>query len=159
MKTSLKPFLTLLSLLLIFTSCHRNPHFLTDRPYRQQVEHDYETRLSEFPILNSQLNLDTLSRAEREAMQFLYAYMPYSDLADYTPDFYLDQVRYAFAAREQMPWGKTIPEDVFRHFVLVYRVNNENLDTARMAFYHALKDRVQGMTMEEAALEVNHWCH
>ena len=105
------------------------------------------------------MNLDTLSRSEREAMQFLYAYMPYSDLADYTPDFFLNQVRYAFTARQQMPWGKAVPEDIFRHFVLVYRVNNENLDTARMAFYHALKERVQGMTMEEAALEVNHWCH
>ena len=162
MKTPRKPhlsFLSLLSLLLIFSSCHRNPHFLTDRTYRQQVEQDYEARLADFPILNSLLQLDTLCRAEREAMQFLYAYMPYSDLADYTPDFFLDQVRYAFTAREQMPWGKTIPEDIFRHFVLVYRVNNENLDTARMAFYHALKERVQGMTMEEAALEVNHWCH
>ena len=162
MKTFSKPhlsFLSLLPLLLIFTACHRNPHFITDRAYRQQVEQDYEARLSDFPILNSLLQLDTLCRAEREAMQFLYAYMPYSDLADYTPDFFLDQVRYAFTAREQMPWGKTIPEDIFRHFVLVYRVNNENLDTARMAFYHALKERVQGMTMEEAALEVNHWCH
>ena len=151
--------LSLLSLLLLFTSCHRNPHFLTDRTYRQQVEQDYETRLSQFAILNSQLQLDTLSRAEREAMQFLYAYMPYSDLADYTPAFYLDQVRYAFTAREEMPWGKMVPEDIFRHFVLVYRVNNENLDTARQYMFHQLKERVQGMTMEQAALEVNHWCH
>ena len=151
--------LSLLSLLLLFTSCHRNPHFLTDRTYRLQVEQDYETRLSQFSILNSQLQLDTLSRAEREAMQFLYAYMPYSDLADYTPAFYLDQVRYAFTAREEMPWGKMVPEDIFRHFVLVYRVNNENLDTARQYMFHQLKERVQGMTMEQAALEVNHWCH
>ena len=148
-----------LSLLFSLTSCHRNPHFLTDRTYRQQVEQDYETRLSEFSMLNSQLQLDTLSRAEREAMQFLYAYMPYSDLADYSPDFFLQQVRYAFTARDTMPWGKLIPEDIFRHFVLVYRVNNENLDTARMAFYRQLKDRVKGLTMEQAALEVNHWCH
>ena len=35
-----------LSLLFSLTSCHRNPHFLTDRTYRQQVEQDYETRLS-----------------------------------------------------------------------------------------------------------------
>ncbi len=151
--------LSLLSLLLLFTSCHRNPHFLTDSTYRQQVERDYETRLSRFSILNSQLQLDTLSRAEREALQFLYAYMPYSDLADYTPAFYLDQVRYAFTAREEMPWGKMVPEDIFRHFVLVYRVNNENLDTARQYMFHQLKERVQGMTMEQAALEVNHWCH
>ena len=162
MKTSFKShlsFLSLLSLLLLFSSCHRNPHFLTDRTYRHQVEQDYEARLSQFSILNSQLQLDTLSRAEREAMQFLYAYMPYSDLADYTPAFYLDQVRYAFTAREEMPWGKMVPEDIFRHFVLVYRVNNENLDTARQYMFHQLKERVQGMTMEQAALEVNHWCH
>ena len=44
--------LSLLSLLLLFTSCHRNPHFLTDRTYRQQVEQDYKTRLSQFSILN-----------------------------------------------------------------------------------------------------------
>ena len=151
--------LSILSLLLLLSSCHRNPHFLTDSTYRQQVERDYETRLSRFSILNSQLQLDTLSRAEREALQFLYAYMPYSDLADYTPAFYLDQVRYAFTAREEMPWGKMVPEDIFRHFVLVYRVNNENLDTARQYMFHQLKERVQGMTMEQAALEVNHWCH
>ena len=144
---------------MLFSSCHRNPHFLTDSTYRQQVANDYESRLEEFSILNSQLQLDTLSRAEREAMQFLYAYMPYSDLADYAPAFYLDQVRYAFTAREEMPWGKMVPEDIFRHFVLVYRVNNENLDTARQYMFHQLKERVQGMTMEQAALEVNHWCH
>ena len=149
----------ILSLLLLFPSCNRNPHFITNKEYRQQVESDFATRSADLNFGALSLCLDTLNRAEREAMQFLYAYMPYSDLADYTPDFYIDQVRYAFAAREQMPWGKTVPEDIFRHFVLVYRVNNENLDTARMAFYHALKDRVQGMTMEGAALEVNHWCH
>ena len=151
--------LLLLSLLFLFSSCHRNPHFLTDRSYRQQVEQDFETRLPQFSTLNSQLQLDSLSHAEREAMQFLYAYMPYSDLADYTPAFYLDQVRYAFMAREQMPWGKTIPEDIFRHFVLVYRVNNENLDTARQYMFHQLRERVQGLSMYDAALEVNHWCH
>ena len=156
-----KSLLSILSLLLILSlsSCHRNAHFLTDLTYRHQVEQDYETRLSQFSILESQLQLDTLCRAEREAMQFLYAYMPYSDLADYSPAFFLDQVRYSFTARQQMPWGKSVPEDIFRHFVLVYRVNNENLDTARQYMFHQLKERVQGMTMEQAALEVNHWCH
>ena len=142
---------------LLLASCHRDPHFITDRTYRNEVHADFEARMAEFPML--QVQLDTLSRAEREAMEFLYAYMPLSDLADYEPEFYLNQVRYAFKAREEMPWGKDVPEDVFRHFVLVYRVNNENLDTARMVFYRELKERVGGMTIEEAALEVNHWCH
>ena len=142
---------------LLLASCGRNPHFITDKSYRNEVHADFKARCAEFPML--QLQFDTLSAMEREAMEFLYAYMPLSDLADYEPEFFLRQVRYAFKAREEMPWGKDIPEDVFRHFVLVYRVNNENLDTARMVFYRELKDRVKDMTMEEAALEVNHWCH
>ena len=141
---------------LLLVSCHRDPHFITDRAYRAEVHADFELRVEHYGL---GVNLDTLSRAEREAMEFLYAYMPLSDLADYEPSYYLNQVRYAFKAREEMPWGKDIPEDVFRHFVLVYRVNNENLDTARMVFFRELKERVKDMTMEEAALEVNHWCH
>ena len=85
--------------------------------------------------------------------------MPLSDLADYDGEFHLNQVRTAFKARDYFDWGKTIPEDVFRHFVLVHRINNENLDNAREVFFEELKDRVKGMTMEQAALEVNHWCH
>ena len=155
----MKKILLVLAAALTLAACHRDPHFITDKDYRNEVHADFEARNSQFSILNSQLRLDTLCQAEREAMEFLYAYMPLSDLADYTPEFFLQQVRYAFKAREEMPWGKEVPEDEFRHFVLVYRVNNENLDTARMVFYRALKDRVGGMTMEEAALEVNHWCH
>ena len=153
----MKKYLFWASVLLIMAGCQRDPHFITDKAYRNATHADFEARMADFPML--QLQLDTLSRAEREAMEFLYAYMPLCDLADYEPAFFLQQVRYAFKAREEMPWGKDIPEDVFRHFVLVYRVNNENLDTARMVFFHELKERVKGMTMEEAALEVNHWCH
>ena len=153
----MKKILLLAAAMLMLAACHRDPHFITDKDYRNEVHSDFEARMAEFPMLDVQL--DTLSRMEREAMEFLYAYMPLSDLADYEPSFYLQQVRYAFKAREEMPWGKDVPEDVFRHFVLVYRVNNENLDTARMVFYRELKERVKGMSIEDAALEVNHWCH
>ena len=153
----MKKIFPLLMGLVLLASCHRDPHFITDKGYRAEVHEDFEERMAQFPMLD--VRLDTLSAMEREAMEFLYAYMPLSDLADYEPQFYLDQVRYAFKAREEMPWGQTVPEDVFRHFVLVYRVNNENLDTARMVMFRELKERVGGMSMEEAALEVNHWCH
>lgn len=96
---------------------------------------------------------------EKQYLQFLYEYMPLNDLADYNGDFFLNQVRYAIKARETFSWGKKIPEDIFKHFVLVYRVNNENLDTARMYIFETLKDRIKGMDMYNAALEVNHWCH
>lgn len=99
------------------------------------------------------------SRDEREAMKFLYAYMPLGDMADYSPQLYLDGVRTVFRAREEMPWGKDVPEDLFRHFVLPLRVNNENLDTFRTECYESLSERVKDLSMYDAVLEVNHWCH
>ncbi len=100
-----------------------------------------------------------LTPAERDAMKFLYSYMVLADRGGYTPDFYLENVRSSLRAREEMPWGKTVPEREFRHFVLPIRVNNENLDLSRPVFYEELKERVRGLSMEEAILEVNHWCH
>lgn len=102
---------------------------------------------------------DQLMADEKQALEYLYAYMPLSDLADYNGEFYLKQVKSALKARNEMSWGSAIPEDVFLHFVLPPRVNNENLDEFRLVMYEELKSRVAGMNMHDAALEVNHWCH
>ena len=100
-----------------------------------------------------------VNEQEKSAMEFLYAYMPLADVTDYSVQFHLENVRATFEAREQMPWGKKVPELLFNHFVLPLRVNNEALDMSRPVFFKELKERVAGMTMEEAILEVNHWCH
>lgn len=99
------------------------------------------------------------SFTKEKALDYLYTYMPQSDRADYDSAFFRMQVDYAFQARETFSWGKTVPDDIFKHFVLVYRVNNEDLDTARAYIFHQLRDRIQNMSMYDAALEVNHWCH
>ena len=104
----------------------------------------------------SRLNVN---EQEKAAIEFLYAYMPLADVTDYTVQFHLENVRATLEAREQMPWGKDIPDLLFKHFVLPLRVNNEALDTSRPVFFKELRDRVAGMSMEEAILEVNHWCH
>ncbi|MEI8046055.1 MAG: transglutaminase-like domain-containing protein [Bacteroidota bacterium] len=96
---------------------------------------------------------------EKQALEYLYAYMPLSDLADYTGEYFLLQIRSALKARSEMTWGTGIPEEIFLHFVLPTRVNNENLDDFRIEMYDELKNRVAGMNMHDAALEVNHWCH
>ncbi len=106
------------------------------------------------------LNAQTgLTPEERDAIKFLYAYMPLADRNGYAPEFFLANVRSSLRAAEEMPWGKTVPHREFRHFVLPVRVNNESLDLSRPVFYKELKDRVKGMSMEDAILEVNHWCH
>lgn len=96
---------------------------------------------------------------QEQALDFLYRYMPLPDKIDYDSAFYQRNVETSFLAREEMPWGKSVPEREFLHFVLPVRINNENMDESRMVFYAELKDRVKGLSMKDAILEVNHWCH
>ena len=95
----------------------------------------------------------------KQYLDFLYQYLPLPDRCDYSRAFYEHNVQLSLQTRQEMPWGKRIPEREFRHFVLPIRVNNENLDNSREVFYKELKDRVIGMSMYDAILEVNHWCH
>ena len=109
--------------------------------------------------LGAALPAQAQTMSEAEAVDFLYQYMPLPDSADYSRDFWERNVACSMKARQEMPWGKTVPEREWRHFVLPVRVNNENLDEARIVFYEALRDRVRHLSMAEAVLEVNHWCH
>ncbi len=98
-------------------------------------------------------------QTEKAYLDFLYRYLPLPDKTDYTEAFYQTNIRLSLQARKEMPWGKKVPEREFKHFVLPPRVNNENLDSARQVFYQELKDRVRNLSMKDAILEVNHWCH
>jgi hypothetical protein len=102
---------------------------------------------------------EPLTKEEKEALIFLYAYMPLHDLASHDGKFYLQNVRSSLKARKEMTWGASIPDDIFMRFVLFCRVNNENMDASREIFYHELKERVSKLSMNDAALEVNHWCY
>ncbi|MBQ3851608.1 MAG: transglutaminase domain-containing protein, partial [Bacteroidales bacterium] len=150
------PFLLLCALL--------HPILSAQNDYWNAVYKDFQNR-KEIPeyvhkqIWNYRVMSDIRSRDMGQHLEFLYAYMPMSDLADYDFEFFKDQVKVAMEARNTFSWGKSIPDDIFRHFVVVYRVNNENLDTARSYIFHQLKERIKDMSMYDAALEVNHWCH
>ena len=151
---------TLLFVLLVGTSCNKQKHFISDDAYRAEVEKDF---LAKQPLLPNGDLFATFNQSmtpdEKEALTFMYAYMPIGDITDYDGQFYLDNIRSSFRTRVEMPWGDSIPEDIFRHFVLPVRVNNENLDESRMVFYDELRDRVKGLSLYDAILEVNHWCH
>ena len=166
-----KTFFSLMAALLLLSSCEVH-HFMTDASYRATVEADLNKRLRPerlqgfFAVDKDKKCLTEsngfvsdlyLTTEEFEALEFLYAYMPLADVTDYSTDYYLQNIRSSFTARNEMGWN--VPERIFRHFVLPVRANNENLDTSRVAFYRELKPRVEGMNMKDAILEVNHWCH
>ena len=157
--------MTGLCVVLVAACGGRETHFMKDKAYREAVQADFTARLeqtdavfSPFDKTGTALNDgELLSQEEHEALEFLYAYMPLADAVDYPASYYLDQVRATFRIRKEMGWK--VPEREFRHFVLPIRVNNENLDTARVAFNREIAPRVKGMSMKDAILEVNHWCH
>ena len=136
--------------------------FITDKEYKSNTLAEYEKRVGIYNLsgqINEAIEGAELQNKEIEALKWLYASMPWSDAADYPVDFYIENIKYAFKAKEQMPWGKFVPEREFRHFVLPVRVNNEKLDNFRDVYFQELSQRVKGLGMEQAALEVNHWCH
>lgn len=112
----------------------------------------------EMEDVSKRIRQGQFSADERHALTFLYAYMEYADMANFPVDFFLEQVRSTLSARQEMPWSSQIPQELFMHYVLPLRVNNEELDRSRTLFFAALRDRVKGLSMQQAALEVNHWC-
>ena len=157
-----KIFFSLILNFLVLTVLPINSFAQND--YWAAVRQDYLNRSDISQEVRDQVGMYNLKSAEQSRsiyryLMFLYAYMPQSDLADYDFEFFEQQVATALEARNTFSWGKTIPDDIFRHFVVVYRVNNENLDTARSYIFHQLKNRIKNMSMYDAALEVNHWCH
>ena len=152
--------LSLTCMVCLMAACGGNPHFINDEAYRLRVEQDFKQKTELMPdgglfdIFGRNLDL-----YEREALRFLYAYMPLADITDHTGEFYLDNVRATQRALAEMPWGTQVDEELVRHFVLPVRVNNEALDNARTVFYDELADRVRYLSMYDAVLEVNHWCH
>ncbi|TSA26806.1 MAG: transglutaminase domain-containing protein [Bacteroidetes bacterium] len=148
--------------LTITLSCNQGDHFISDPAYRKKVREQFKKQ-EELAKHRSDTLFEVfrqhLTTEEHEALEFLYAYMSLSDLADYNGEFFLKNVQSSLAARDTFFWGTRVPEEIFRHFVLPVRVNNENLDSSRWVFFSELKDRIKGMSMKDAALEVNHWCH
>ena len=131
---------------LLLASCDRSDHFITDTAYRKKVKEKFHQQKTFAANRSEQLFSvfdQDLTLREKEALEFLYAYMSLNDLADYDGAFFLKNVRASFAARDTFPWGKSVPEVIFRHFVLPVRINNENLDSGRWVFFEELKDRIK----------------
>ena len=147
----------ILPVIVFLTGC--NSHFISDDAFRQEVLQDLSARSEILTSAGVDLEAMDITQIEKEAMEFLYAYMPLGDIVNMEPSYYLDHYRMMRKALKDMPWGSRVPEREMRHFVLPVRVNNENLDSARYVFYDELAPRIKNMSMKDAVLEVNHWCH
>ncbi|MDD7266919.1 MAG: transglutaminase domain-containing protein [Lachnospiraceae bacterium] len=93
-------------------------------------------------------------------LRYLYANMPFSDVADYSYEMFREFAVHGVRLRKERLWkGEVeIPDTVFLDSVVFHRVNTEGISACRTLFYENLKKRVSEKRMEEAILETNRWC-
>ena len=126
----------------------------------EYAEERYEERLELLGMWRERVagRMAQCGMEEQVLMKFLYGTMPLRDAGEYEFDVFLGFVKHALVLREKMEWCKGIPEDIFLHYVLYDRVNSEKIEDCREFFYRQLRERIEGMSVEEAVLEVNYWC-
>lgn len=104
--------------------------------------------------------LSGLTGQHRDAMAFLFSHLPQSDLDTYERELFLRFADHALTLRSDAPWCASLDAEIFYHYVLFPRVNDEDLSFHREIFHDALWDRVRDLpSTEEMVLEVNRWCH
>jgi hypothetical protein len=119
---------------------------------------DVERALSKAKDNRQQLEqaLMTVPLEQRRGMAFLVANMPTRDLTSLTAEFLLSNCQLAYKARETVPWGKDIPEDIFLNDVLPYANVDEKRDAWRQEFYELCLPIVKDCkTPSEAAQKLN----
>ncbi len=102
--------------------------------------------------------LATTEDSLMEEASFLVANLPYRDLGVIDAAFLKENLHWAALARDSLPWGRTVPRELFLHYVLPHRVSQERLQSWRAFFFRELVPLVRSCsTMTEAALRVNRW--
>lgn len=127
---------------------------------RQYAEERFEGRRELLAPVMERIE-EGLARCEDEEavlMKFLYGTMPVRDAGEYGFDIFLSYVKHALMLRENVAWCRELPEDVFVNYVLYDRINSEDITDCRPFFYEQIMERVAGMSLREAILEINYWC-
>lgn len=98
--------------------------------------------------------LTDVPKEQRKGMAFLIANMPDGDLKSLKAEFLLTNVKLAYEARKEMPWGKDIPEELFLNDVLPYANVDEKRDAWRQEFYEMCRPMVKDCKTPTEAVQV-----
>ncbi len=100
--------------------------------------------------------LKTVPPIDRPAVSYLVSDLPYGDLLSLNPAEITENVRLALKVKKEVPWLKSVPEDVFDDAVLPHACVSEPRDSMRSVFH----DRYLALSQSahspgEAALALN----
>ena len=132
------------------------------KDFNKKIINKLDYRIKELKLTLLEKELDEVAERENsdvmEALYYLYAFMPLSDIGDYTADTFLDFARQgAFLFKEGEFKGK-IDEEIFAEYVLGARINNEDISENRSFFYREVSNLIKDKSMKEAVIELNYWC-
>ena len=126
---------------------------------KSRIEAAFAKRAAEVPaVKEAEKEIETYRPEVALALKFLYTTMPLSDVGNYSVSSFLDYAEHGVFLWENSPYVKKMPEEIFLNYILYHRINTEEILDCRSIFYEDLKDRVQGKSMAEAAIEINYWC-
>jgi len=126
----------------------------------QKFDKEFSKAIEYFGDLKAELTgkIEALPDKEKLCMKYLYSFMPLADALSYDFDLFLSYVRHGLFVYENASWREKIPEDLFFKDVLCARINSEKIENCRPVLYEMFADRVKGMSLEEAIIELNYAC-
>ncbi len=99
--------------------------------------------------------LKLVSSDHQTAATFLVDHLPDRDVEKLSPEFLAKNVTLAVQARNEFPWGKDIPEEIFLNDVLPYATLDESRDDWREGFLNRFRKQVEGCkNATEAAVKL-----
>lgn len=124
------------------------------------AQKSYETRVPFFGKERERIiqAVEQSRGAEQIFLKFLYGTLPIQDIGDCDVTVLKSYCSHACKLLEEMPWCEEMPGHLFVQYVLYPRINSEFIEDCRLFFYDQLRERVRGLSMEQAVLEVNYWC-
>lgn len=144
-------FLPLLALVLISASPLKN--------VSPELKTTTETALSKVSKERAKEFTDALgsvNKKYRDGMAFLISYMPEKDLKNMDISILKEAVNFGYKAREEFPWCRELPQDIFFNDVLPYASMDETRELWREEFYNTFKPIVAGCrTAREAQDTLN----
>ena len=132
------------------------------KEFNKKIIDRLDYRIKELNLTLLKEELDRVAEREdsdvMEALYYLYAFMPLSDIGDYTTDTFLDFARQGAFLFKEGEFRNKIDEEMFAEYVLGARINNEDISENRSFFYKEVSDLIKGKSMKAAVIELNYWC-
>ena len=132
------------------------------KEFNKRIEERLNQRIIELGLNVLKSELYSLKETEdtdvMEALYYLYAFMPLSDIGDYKIETFLDFARHGAFLFNEGEFKGQANEEMFAEYVLGARINNEDIVENRKIFYDRVKSLIKGKTMKEAVIDINYWC-